>query len=366
MAPTHILSAREFTRPLVDQITDRTLTIKNMLGQDNWWKRVPAEEGKTPRQILDGRSVIVLFGQPSTRTRFALTGAVRALGGFPDATQNAGEELSIAKGESLAATGRILSHNPTVFAIVARLSGDRVRQLAAGSRVPVINAGDGYEHPIQALKDIMTIKEEYGQVDGLHFVVAGDLHARTARSFLEALALYDRVRISLVSPPELSLPEDVKEYLSSRGVPFTEDPRDLLEVMKGADGIYLTRAQKENWTTDTMPEFHKQMYDREIRSHGGLDHKTMEVCAQNYIDRLEQDHALQCGINAEMIASMPEGFRVLHPLPNGPELADDLHPDDPTDPRLAHMRQAQNGGSLGIAVLEMLYSHDWHRLASTR
>jgi aspartate carbamoyltransferase catalytic subunit len=204
-----------------------------------------------------------------------------------------------------------------------------VEKASCESAVPVINAGDGLEHPTQALKDLFTIDEELGQIDGLHIVVAGDLQGRAVRSLLYALCCYRDMRVTPVSLRELRLPANVKEYAENRGVRINREEK-LITAMRTADVVYITRPQIENW----FP---------------GLGQQT----SQELIRLRSEKYFRVCGINAEIMSNLPAHARVLHPLPHNDELATDLDPS--SDQRLAYFRQEDNGGPLGIALLARLH-----------
>lgn len=318
----HILSASSFDREFVDSVISDTRWIKSQF-DGNHWKGDVSGPSSLPH-LLEGKTMMLLFDQPSKRTYTLFATAMYALGGNREGWQNASRDTSIAKGESLEETVRGISRSPTVSVLVIRHPGSySVERASRQSAVPVINAGDGLEHPTQALKDLFTIDEELGQIDGLHVAITGDLRGRTVRSFLYALSLYKNILVSLVSPPQLRLPDDVKHVLRARAVPFVEVEKEstLAEVVATVDVVYVMRPQVENWSPLT--------------------------------DRLLQDYYTRCTVNQDVISNLPTHARVLHPLPHTKELAADLNPD--IDQRLAYFRQEDNGGPLGIALLARLH-----------
>jgi carbamoyl-phosphate synthase / aspartate carbamoyltransferase len=123
------------------------------------------------------------------------------------------------------------------------------------SSIPVINAGDGTgEHPTQALLDVYTIREELGTVNGLTITIVGDLlHGRTAHSLVKLLTLYS-VKINYVSPSILAMPKDIREFVSQFGITQYETS-DLAKVISETDVLYVTRIQKERFST-------KEDYDK--------------------------------------------------------------------------------------------------------
>jgi len=120
---------------------------------------------------LRGKLVALIFQKPSTRTRVSFEAAIHHLGGKP-VTLNA-QEIQLGRGETIADTGRVLSRY--VHAIALRTFGHHeVEELAEAASVPVINALTDLEHPCQILADLMTVRERFGALEGLHLCYLGD------------------------------------------------------------------------------------------------------------------------------------------------------------------------------------------------
>lgn len=119
---------------------------------------------------------------------------------------------------------------------------------AVASSVPILNAGDGPgQHPSQALLDLYSIRKELGGVDGVRIGMVGDLlNGRTVRSLCYLLSMYPGTRIVFVSPPVVRMKEDIKEFLTSKGVSW-EEADDLNAVASDVDVLYMTRIQKERF-----------------------------------------------------------------------------------------------------------------------
>ena len=117
-----------------------------------------------------------------------------------------------------------------------------VARAAAVCRRPVINAGDGVgEHPTQALLDVFTIRSEIGTVKNLTVTMVGDLkHGRTVHSLARILTMYEGVQLRYVTPLNLEMPQDVVEFVKSRGVQQTVF-RTLEEAIPDTDVLYVTR-----------------------------------------------------------------------------------------------------------------------------
>jgi len=172
---------------------------------------------------LAGRSVALVFEKPSTRTRVSFEVGVAELGGTPLVLR--GEEMQLARGESVADTARVLSR--FLDAIVIRSgSHELVEELAAAAEVPVINGLTPQHHPCQALADLLTLRERFGDLDGLRLAYVGDGN-NVARSLTIAGELAG-VEVVVASPAGYQLEE-------GHGARLTDDPRAAAD---GADAIY--------------------------------------------------------------------------------------------------------------------------------
>jgi ornithine carbamoyltransferase len=171
---------------------------------------------------LAGRSVGLIFEKPSTRTRVSFEVGVAELGATPLVLR--GDEMQLTRGESIGDTGRILSRY--LHGIVIRSGSDqRVRELADGSSVPVINGLTPQHHPCQALADLLTLKERFGDLDGLRLAYVGDGN-NVARS-LAILGGIAGVEVVVASPSGYGLNEGLAE--------LTDDPK---AAAADADAIY--------------------------------------------------------------------------------------------------------------------------------
>jgi ornithine carbamoyltransferase len=177
----------------------------------------------TGAEALSGRSIGLVFERPSTRTRISFEVGVAELGAHPVVLR--GDELQLSRGESIGDTARVLSRY--VDAIVIRSgSHEAVAELAAGADVPVVNALTPLHHPCQALADLLTLRERFGELAGLRLAYVGDGN-NVARSLAIAGALAD-VEVVVAAPPGYQLDGD-------HGATLTDDPRD---AAAGADAIY--------------------------------------------------------------------------------------------------------------------------------
>jgi aspartate carbamoyltransferase catalytic subunit len=120
-------------------------------------------------------------------------------------------------------------------------------EAAKWSSVPVINAGDGWgEHPTQVLTDLYTIQGEMGTIDGLEFLLVGDMRMRTMHSMLYALSQFD-VKAYLVSPPDMALTDEFKQEITDMGTQF-EQVESVHDVVSDVDVIYMEPVVQPDYT----------------------------------------------------------------------------------------------------------------------
>jgi len=172
---------------------------------------------------LAGKSVALVFEQPSTRTRVSFEVGVAELGGTP--IQLRSDEMQLSRGESVGDVARVLSRY--LHAIVIRSgSHERVLELAAAADVPVVNALTPLHHPCQAIADLLTLRERFGDLAGLRVAFIGD-----GNNVTRSLALLGGacgVEVVASSPPGFELEAEA-------GAELIGDPR---EAVAGADAIY--------------------------------------------------------------------------------------------------------------------------------
>jgi ornithine carbamoyltransferase len=176
-----------------------------------------------PTGPLAGRSVALVFEKPSTRTRISFEVGVAELGATPIVLR--GDELQLSRGESVGDTGRVLSRY--LDAIVIRAgTHEAVAELATESEIPVINALTPLHHPCQALADLLTLRERFGDLHGLRLAYVGDGN-NVARSLAIACELAG-VELVVAAPDGYQLEQ-------GHGARLTDDPRD---AASGADALY--------------------------------------------------------------------------------------------------------------------------------
>src|SRR6266699_3551611 len=171
------------------------------------------------RPLLRGKRVLLLFYEPSTRTRASFEIAAKSLGAITTLVQSSGS--SIEKGESVLDTGYTLRAIGADCIVMRHPSAGAPHLMAKHLDIPVINAGDGmHEHPSQALLDAFTILKHKKSLKGLQASIIGDiLHSRVARSACHLLTKFG-VRIVLCGPTEF-VPDVAATRLSCTPVPLS-------------------------------------------------------------------------------------------------------------------------------------------------
>ncbi|GME43369.1 hypothetical protein GTA08_BOTSDO04559 [Neofusicoccum parvum] len=268
--------------------------------------------------VLKGRVLCTMFYEPSTRTSASFDAAMKRLGGSVVAISEA--HSSTKKGESLSDTIRTLGCYGDAI-VLRHPDGESVHEAAKVSNVPIINAGNGSrEHPTQAFLDLFTIREELGTVKGLTITFVGDLlYGRPTHSLCELLKHYDDIKIQLVSPETLRMPEEIRKVLKQRGQLLTESFELTPEIVARSDVLYCTRVQKERF-----PDL--EHYER-VKDSFVVDNAVMKSAKENMI--------------------------VMHPLPRNREIPEEVD----TDPRAAYFRQMRYGLYTRMALLALVLAH---------
>jgi ornithine carbamoyltransferase len=207
----HFLTGEELSRGELGALLDRALALKEGRGSG---------EGS---DALAGRSIALVFEKPSTRTRISFEVGVAELGGTPLVLR--GDELQLSRGESVGDTGRVLSRY--VHGVVVRAgSHEVVAELADAAAVPVINGLTPQHHPCQALADLLTLRERFGELEGLRLTFVGDGN-NVARS-LAILGALAGIEVVVSSPEGYRLEQGA-------GATLVDDPH---EAAAGADALY--------------------------------------------------------------------------------------------------------------------------------
>jgi ornithine carbamoyltransferase len=210
-ASRDFITGEELSREQLFSLLDRALALK-----------AGRAEG-VGSQSLAGRTVVLYFEKPSTRTRVSFQVGVAELGAHPLPLR--ADELQLGRGESISDTARVLSRY--VHAIAIRSGSDEtVVELAAAAEVPVINALTPEHHPCQALADLLTLRERFGDLDGVVVAYVGDGN-NVARS-LAILGRAAGVEVRVATPEGYELEPGLAAL-------DTHDPR---EAAAGADALY--------------------------------------------------------------------------------------------------------------------------------
>jgi ornithine carbamoyltransferase len=186
--------------------------------------------------LLDGRTVVCYFAEPSVRTRLSFATAVARLGGVPLFVGPA--EMRPGRGEEAIDTARVVSQYASAF-VVRMLSDADVRTLAAAATIPVINALSREHHPCQVIADLMTLRQRFGRLGGLRVAYVGDGN-NIAHSLLEGCALAG-VSIRVATPPayepDFHVVDRALELAECSGA-AVEVTHDAGYAAYGADAVY--------------------------------------------------------------------------------------------------------------------------------
>ncbi len=187
--------------------------------------------------VLTGKTLLMIFQKPSTRTRISFEQAMIQLGGHVISLN--WQEMQLGRGETIADTARVISRY--VDGVVARVYRQSdLEELAKYSSVPVINALSDKEHPCQAIGDMLTILEKKGKLKGITVAFVGDGSDNVLHSLMLASAkLGVNLRIGTAEgyDPDEKLLKIAKADASRNGS-YIEIFRDAREAVKGADVVY--------------------------------------------------------------------------------------------------------------------------------
>jgi aspartate carbamoyltransferase catalytic subunit len=240
MAPKDLLDIASLERPEIEHLLDQAAPFKDLFTRSV--KKVPA---------LKGKSVLMLFYEPSTRTHSSFEVAAKRLSA--DVTNFDVPHSSITKGESVRETVETLQAMRTDYIIVRHSRSGLPSTIARLTRASVVNAGDGaHAHPTQALLDAFTLREKFPQPAGKRVLIVGDiLHSRVARSTSTILKKLE-VEVAYLGPGSLVPkvgPENIRRFTNYN------------EAMKWRpDAIYLLRVQMERQDVQFFPslrEYHR-------------------------------------------------------------------------------------------------------------
>lgn len=199
---------------------------------------------KTGLKLMEGKELISMFFEPSTRTRMSTETAMNKLGGSVVTEANPLETSSAAKDESLWDTLKVISQYADIM-VLRHPNSDRVLQDLPASEVPVISGGYGsITHPTQGLLDLYTVWRAKQDIEGLKVLITSpDLsRARSGHSFALALAQLG-AEVVYASPKELPTPDNILEQLKEYGIKVSEHfdvtPEEHDELIMASDIVYL-------------------------------------------------------------------------------------------------------------------------------
>jgi len=241
----------------IDEILNTSELMKHILMQNH---------KKTPH--LQGKSIVTLFYENSTRTRLSFELAGKYMSA--SASSVSASSSSVAKGETLLDTGKTIEMMGTDVLIMRHPLSGAPHHLAKHLKSSVINAGDGTnEHPTQALLDMFTIKSKKGKIRGVKVAIIGDvLHSRVARSNIWGLSTMG-ADVRIAGPPTL-LPVG----LESLGVKVC---RSIEEAVDGAEVLMALRLQKERQQLGLIPSL------REYSILYGINNRRVELAEKDVI-----------------------------------------------------------------------------------
>ncbi len=295
-----LLGIKELDADQINEILKTASIMKEIITKNN---------KKTPH--LQGKTVITLFYENSTRTRLSFELASKYLSA--NAANVAVASSSVQKGESLIDTARTIDMMGTDVLVIRHASAGAPHLVAQNVNASVINAGDGMnEHPTQALLDAFTMIQQKGKLEGLKVAIIGDvLHSRVARSNIYLLNKFGAEVV--VAGPNTLMPYEIEKL----GV---KAYTDVEKALKGADVVMGLRIQLERQKTGLFPSLNE------------------------YADFF--------GVNDERLKLAKEDAIIMHPGPvnRGVEISSSLY-----DHQRSYIdEQVQNGVAVRMAVLYLL------------
>ena len=301
----HFLTTDDVSRDDLESLLDLSDEFVEVLARPI--PKVPALRGKT---------VAMLFFEASTRTRLSFERAAKALSA--DTMSFSPSTSSLSKGESLKDTALTIKAMGADALVVRHAFTGAQWRIAEWTGLPVLNAGDGaHQHPTQALLDALTIRQQFGTLDGLRIAIVGDIrHSRVARSDISTFTTLG-AEVTLVAPSTL-LPVNLDGW----PVKVAGSIDDVLDV----DVVYLLRIQAERGGASVFPSL------------------------PEYVSRF--------GMTRERFAQLAEDAIVMHPGPmnRGVEIA----PEVADHPRARILEQVANGVAVRMAVLFRLLGGEVH------
>ena len=296
----HLLGLEGVRKEDITLILDTAVSFKEVLERPI--KKVPPLQGKT---------IVNLFFESSTRTRISFELAERRLSA--DVVNFSSVGSSVSKGETLKDTARNIEAMKIDMVVIRHASSGAPHFLTRVVKSTVVNAGDGaHEHPTQALLDMMTLREKYGKLEGLRVCIVGDiLHSRVARSNIYGLKTMG-VEVSVCGPATM-IPRNI-EALGVRVYHRLED------VIPQVDALNVLRIQLERQKSGLFPSLRE--YHRFF------------------------------GVTKEKVDRAPKPITIMHPGPINRDV--ELSADLADGPHSVILEQVTNGEAVRMAVLYLL------------
>ena len=260
---------------------------------------------------LRGKTVVLFFYEPSTRTRVSFDIAAKRLSA--DSLSISASSSSMVKGETLLDTAKNLEAMKPDVIVIRHSSAGAPHLLARMLKAAIINAGDGmHAHPTQALLDMMTVREKKGKIESLRIAIIGDIaHSRVARSNVIGFTKMG-ASVVLAGPPTM-----IPKQIESMGASVTHD---LNEAIEDADVIMMLRIQKERQKQFLFPT--------------------------------EREYAKVYGLNKERLKNARDDVLIMHPGPinRGVEISSDVA----DGPYSLILSQVTNGVAVRMALLYLV------------
>ncbi len=252
-----LIGIKQLSRQQIEEILDVAKTMKFIINQP------------TKRTVyLQGKSIVTLFCENSTRTKLSFESAVKYMGGM--AGSLATSTSSTQKGESLLDTVKTINQMGTNCVIIRHSMSGTPEFIGKNVDACIINAGDGMnEHPTQALLDMFTIMEKKGKIEGLDVAIVGDIyHSRVARSDIYALTKLG-AKVKVAAPATLLPP-----YIEKLGVEICDS---VDEAIKDVDVVMALRIQNERQKSGLFPS------TDEYSKFFGLNHERIKLAKPDAI-----------------------------------------------------------------------------------
>ena len=298
----HLLGLDGVPRDDIQQILDTAVSFKEVL--DRPIKKVPPLQGKT---------IVNLFFESSTRTRISFELAERRLSA--DVVNFAAAGSSVSKGETLKDTARNIEAMKIDMVVIRHASAGAPHFLSKVVASNVINAGDGaHEHPTQALLDLYTLREKHKSLEGLRICIVGDiLHSRVARSNIFGLKTMG-AHVS-VCGPETLIPREIKRL----GVPVFHRLEDVIPQVDALNVLRIQLERQEKGLFPSLREYHRYF-----------------------------------GVTKEKVERANRPITILHPGPINRDV--EISADLADGEHSVILQQVTNGVAIRMAVLYLLWS----------